>query len=321
MILLFQGDEMNIKQKKRTRIISSTVLFILMTIFTACSKTDQHNNQVDKEIYTEFEQHYQGDILHLNGFEDQNYYDMGLWKDSTALHDSTIYMNANEPFGCFFSISNKLGTNYNFTILVFDNYEQIEFTVDNDSMTKCTVNINNGSSINVPITIPSMQEGKHDLVFVVFVDTYRDLTENERIYAGSKDGALRCNVIVNDNSNFLNKFIESNYEKLPARTDGVRLNKIDEEKYIIEAGNLVDSTEYCAIILLDNYVQVNITETQSFCYITLKPDEEITIPITDYVNNDGKDHEVSTIFIRDAGLSGENFQGIVSLSNRILFDF
>ncbi len=49
-------------------------------------------------------------------------------------------------------------------------------------MRQCTVSVENGTEIDIPITLSSLEEGKHDLVFCgFFLNTYTELTDEERL--------------------------------------------------------------------------------------------------------------------------------------------
>jgi len=310
-----------INKYKRSSII---LLLIIICIITGCEYSEEQNNYISleenytEEIYYGFSENYEGPIMHLEGFEGQNYYDMGLWNNFNSIHNTTMSIDNSDTFSCYMSISNFLGNQYNFTIILLDNYEQKSILVDNIEMEKCTVSIEANSSINIPIIVPALKEGKHDLIFVVFINTYSEMSEEERMFAGSNDGYLRCNVIVNNTLEYPEAISASIIETSTARTDGIRLNRLNDDYYSIESGNLGTETENCAIILFDNFEQIKLSDNSKYIYVELYPNEGVVIPINDYIDtNDGLSHEISAISIRDVGSEADNFEGLVYFSNRI----
>lgn len=187
------------------------------------------------------------------------------------------------------SFTNNMGKQFNFTLVIFDNYKQIDFEVDGKLMKQCTVNIKNKSDINIPITISSLEEGKHDLVFAVFLDTYMELTDEERLQTGGT--ALRCLAVVGGKEVFANKFTYQEFDMIEARTNGIVINKFNGNEYFIEAGNLDGETESSAIIFMDNFEQINLLNTQSYPYdlVSLEHGKEIMIFLDKYLERISKD--------------------------------
>lgn len=168
-----------------TKNIPFLFLFLFLTL-SGCGNQSINSNKKTNvpEIYTEFSETYNGEVKELDGFEGKTYYSYGLWgENSEYMHDTTVYLE-NNKLRTFMSFTNNMGKQFNFTLVIFDNYKQIDFEVDGKLMKQCTVNIKNKSDINIPITISSLEEGKHDLVFAVFLDTYMELTDEERLQTG-----------------------------------------------------------------------------------------------------------------------------------------
>ena len=284
-------------------------------------ESSEENNGVD--IYREFKTQYEGDVQRLEGFENKTYYSMGLWDSkSNYLHDTTIYLGENDSIDAFLSLKNSLGEQYNFTVVVFDNYEQIEFEVDGVSMKQCTVKIENGGDINMPIKISSLDNGKHELVFGILVNTYKTLTTEERLHTGSQDDALVCTAIVGNNEEVVESGEYLHVDTITARTNGIVLNKVDGKEYSIEVGNLDNNLKKCAIIVLDNFEQVNIFNDSDNEYklIELNPDEEVIISLADYfdkIKEDGKEHEIFAICLCEMENEGAESR-TVFISNRII---
>lgn len=271
------------------------------------------------KIYTEFQTQFAGEVRMLEGFENQSYYSMGLWdNNSNYFHDTTVSLKENEEFSMFLALLNCMGEKYNYTVILFDNYQQIEFEVDGELMNQCTVCIENGDELYIPIKINSLVNGKHDLIFAVFVDTYKTLTDEERIYTGDHDGVLRCTAIVGNENAVQHDNIQGlRVDTVSARTNGVVLNKMNGEEYAIEVGNLDEKPMNNVIIVLDNFMQVSISDDNSlYECILLNPGEEVIIPLEEYfpkIESDNTEHEITVISISDIENSGKVF-----FSNRIL---
>ena len=304
---------------KRVSIYIIVISVVLLCIIMGCQNNDLSGNNV--KIYSEFKTKYTGIVKELTGFEGQTYLDMGLWNDSKCLHNTTINLDFNKSFECFLALTNNLGETYNFTLVIFDNYEQIDFNVDDEILNQCTVKVHDSSTINIPIKINSLEKGKHDFVFAVFVNTYDYLSVDERLIAGRYDSQLRSIVIVDSKTEFMNEFVPCNIKAITARTNGVIFNKLNGSDYSLEIGNLDDEIQECAIILLDNFEQVDLSKSSGdpYLYVKLNPEEEIVIPMEEYLDDKDKNHEYSAICIRNAGDNGENFLGNVFFSNRILY--
>ena len=102
------------------------------------------------------------------GLRDKRIIDYGSWgENSQYMHDTTIYLE-NNTLHTFLVFTNNMGKQFNCTLVIFDNYKQIDFEVDGKLMRQCTVSVENGTEIDIPITLSSLEEGKHDLVFCGF---------------------------------------------------------------------------------------------------------------------------------------------------------
>lgn len=271
------------------------------------------------KIYTEFQTKFTGEVRKLEGFENQTYYSLGLWdNNSNYFHDTTVFLKENEEFSMFLALLNCMGEKYNYTVILFDNYQQIEFEVDGELMNQCTVCIENGDELYIPIKINSLVNGKHDLIFAVFVDTYKTLTDEERIYTGDHDGVLRCTAIVGNENAVQHDNIQGlRVDTVSARTNGVVLNKMNGEEYVIEVGNLGEKSMKNVIIVLDNFMQVSISDDNSlYECILLNAGKEVIIPLEKYfkkIESDNTEHEIMAICISDIENGGKVF-----FSNRIL---
>lgn len=308
------------------------LLLLLSLALSGCGKqrsnnsTLRSNEEIDfPEIYTEFNESYNGEVKKMDGFEGQTYYSYGLWgENSQYMHDTTIYLE-NNTLHTFLVFTNNMGKQFNCTLVIFDNYKQIDFEVDGKLMRQCTVSVENGTEIDIPITLSSLEEGKHDLVFAVFLNTYTELTDEERLGTGPSDGALRCLAVVGNKEEFPDAFNYLGVDRIEARTNGIVINKFNGNENFIEVGNLDEETESCAIIFMDNFEQINLLNTQSYPYdlVNLEPGKEIMIPVEEYLKNvskDNKTHEIMAICIRKAGIEGDTFKGKVFFTYRLLND-
>lgn len=273
-----------------TKNIPFLFLFLFLTL-SGCGNQSINSNKKTNvpEIYTEFSETYNGEVKVMDGFEGKMYYSYGLWgENSEYMQDTTVYLE-NNKLRTFMSFTNNMGKQFNFTLVIFDNYKQIDFEVDGKLMKQCTVNIKNKSDINIPITISSLEEGKHDLVFAVFLDTYMELTDEERLQTGGT--ALRCLAVVGGKEVFANKFTYQEFDMIEARTNGIVINKFNGNEYFIEAGNLDGETESSAIIFMDNFEQINLLNTQSYPYdlVSLEHGKEIMIFLDKYLERISKD--------------------------------
>lgn len=273
-----------------TKNIPFLFLFLFLTLSGCGNQSINSNKETNvPEIYTEFSETYNGEVKVMDGFEGKMYYSYGLWgENSEYMHDTTVYLE-NNKLRTFMSFTNNMGKQFNFTLVIFDNYKQIDFEVDGKLMKQCTVNIKNKSDINIPITISSLEEGKHDLVFAVFLDTYMELTDEERLQTGGT--ALRCLAVVGGKEVFANKFTYQEFDMIEARTNGIVINKFNGNEYFIEAGNLDGETESSAIIFMDNFEQINLLNTQSYPYdlVSLEHGKEIMISLDKYLERISKD--------------------------------
>ena len=84
------------------------LLLLLSLALSGCGKqrsnnsTLRSNEEIDfPEIYTEFNESYNGEVKKMDGFEGQTYYSYGLWgENSQYMHDTTIYLENNTLFQC-----------------------------------------------------------------------------------------------------------------------------------------------------------------------------------------------------------------------------
>ena len=262
-----------------------------------------------------FEKKYDGELQRPSGFEEHTYYSSGLWKDSKALHDTNINIIQDESFECFLSLNNCMGEKKTFTVLILDCYNQVDFIVDNNRLTECTVSLKNGENIEIPISVDKLDIGTHNLKFLILLDAYANPNTKTIDSLSSTDSILQCNVIVSEDtiesvpqtdasSDYSKTFFSTDsplqFKSSSTISDGISIVK-ENNQYYIKVGNLSDSVKKGVLILFDNYKQIPLelkSSSQNYGYFELDSQKEFLYPIDLTMDLDDRtDHLLSAVCI------------------------
>ncbi len=93
-------------------------------------------------------------------------YDYGIYNlNGEYLHDTVSYYDSNDEIALQLVISNSLGSDHIFSMVILDNNNQIEYSIDNQTLYNCSLKINNNNEVIVPIKLANLSAGKHEIVF------------------------------------------------------------------------------------------------------------------------------------------------------------
>lgn len=247
----------------------------------------------------------------------------------------TYQLHAGDSLQKFISMDNQMGADCNFTLLAFRNYKQVPLWVEGEKMMTCSVHLDNGKNIQVPVELKDFESGRNDVVFVWFIDTNREMTK-EGLASANDNGnavALRCQVCVDgeefaatsEESDTVTYFEEANNDIMiqnEYQTDNRSLDKIvlpqDESQVYIAAGNYNDSPRKCAVILLQDFQQVKIND-EDYVYLEIPSQMHTSIPVSADVEK-GKQHSLTAILIDGANEVPDEGMNDVMFSDRIIIE-
>lgn len=330
---------MHFKRNKQ-KIFNSIVLVIVITVlglfstffpYGSAEEEVYAQNVLDGEkIYTHFSTHAKGEGKRMEFSPGEESFEYGILNEMGKVEVGYTYkLEEGEIFSKFISIINNMGADWCYTLIVFDNYRQIPFFVEGKELVTCSVKVQNGGSVQVPIEIHDFEKGKNELMFVWIVNTNEDLTKSEWDYTNWANAAyLRCDVCVeNEDDIWLEPSdrweyfddlhcdvnIQGTYGEDMMEVDKIVLEEGNDTVYVT-AGNYEDATIKRVVVVLKDFQQIDIGE-QPFVYLEIPPQKFVSLPVSLGIN-DKNPHEVLAIVMN---ASEDNMFG-TAFSNRVVID-
>lgn len=195
-------------------------------------------------------------VKKIEGLEHEEGYGTGIYTtQGECLHDMTNYKKSTEDLSLYYHISNDLGNTHTFTIVILDNYHQIPFVVNDEECLNYTVEIPNFEETDIPIDLGKLTSGRHDIVFLTFINAGTTEIGFDPIVHGFMDSAHRSTFIVDDDNELYNPITyHANAEDNEYL--GVNLKKVDKDSYELSVAGVYDDDKCVSVIVFDNYEEI-----------------------------------------------------------------
>lgn len=202
---------------------------------------------------------------------------IGLYNENGKIEkDYNFNIKENEKISKYISIGNMINTERIYKLLLFVDYKQEKFSVDDrNEKIDFTFKLNPNQSIKIPISISPLDKGLHDILFVIV--KYPDkklLDENYRKQTDMNNLLfLRFSVVVDKELNREMSFNKYGNIKNDNVLDGVFITKVNNYKrwltetvsmkndlqyYIHIGNNRNEGTKRYALIALYDWKQIDI---------------------------------------------------------------
>lgn len=203
--------------------------------------------------------------------------------------------NSNSLFQKIFSFGNLIEAEREYKLLIFANYQQISFSVEDKEFNNFyDFALKPYEHSQFTITFPMLDDGYYDLLFVIVKDpnninlddSYRKQTDMSHLIT------IRYSLSVGE-ENINNDYEVARYNSLINTVfDGVFLNQDNPElkrllsincsiaerpKLYIHIGNQSESTKKYVVFLLYDWNQISIDEKKSI-YVSVPPQSRVAIP-------------------------------------------
>lgn len=296
------------------------VVLIVTLLLIVCSCSDEYTTFENKVTDT-------NNIKYLPITAQEGSMSYGL----TDIHgnieiQNTFYLSEDDSFEKFINIGNFVNHDSKYKILAFVDFKQSEFYVDAKEYSEFTVNIKEQTDLQIPIKLPQLEEGFHDIIFAIV--TYPDIFLSDVDRGNSEMNHIlyiRFKIIIDQNHKYsykLTEFTTNNNGAIPEifiHEDKDILKRLttikikDNANLYLTIGNIYDEDKEFAIIFLKDWKQVSILNNQEVLYTKLESNQKFTIPIKLDFSEKGY-HEINAILIEDPF---GNYESISSVANSI----
>lgn len=223
--------------------------------------------------------------------------------------------NSNSSFQKIFSFGNLIEVEREYKLLIFANYQQISFSVDDkEFISFYDFAIKPYEHSQFTITFPTLDEGYYDLLFVIVKDpnninlddSYRKQTDMSHLIT------IRYSLSVGE-EHIYDDYEVTKYNSFnDTALDGVFLNQDNPElkrllsvncsiaekpKLYIHIGNQSERTKEFVVFLLYDWNQISIDEKKSI-YVSVPPESRVVIPFN-LSPEEGGIHNLTAICVEE----------------------
>lgn len=292
---------------------SKSMLFcIILTIYCTClfACSSQATNTFDSSVDDK------SNINILNVGAQQIAYGF-LDNSGVPINDNIIDIGTSDTFSTFLELGNFIDKEREYMILMFSNYEIVEFSVDgNKPSTSYNLKIPAQQDVQIPLTIENINEGYNDILVAIIKYPNANLSDEQRQNTTLNHILFTRCVVKRGNSCEFTPGRKCTLNTYSDAFDGIFLH--EEEDEIIDIPHLSLSVNelkelYCTVgnatnedndyivILLDNWKQVSINDNR-FLYFSIPSNSHICLPINIGYDAIGT-HEITALVVRNPYIS------------------
>lgn len=221
----------------------------------------------------------------------------GLYGMDGEIEEETHFqIETNSVFQKIFSFGNLIDVEREYKLLIFANYQQISFSVDdNTSNSFYNFTVKPYEHIQFTIAFPMLDEGYYDLTFIIVKDpnnfnlddNYRKQTDMSHLIT------IRYSLSVGEERTLNVEYETCAYNAVKNNSlDGVFLNQdkyelkrllsvncdiTDEPRLFIHVGNQSESIKKYVVFLLYDWNQISLFEERAL-FVSVAPESRMTIP-------------------------------------------
>lgn len=228
------------KIKKKYFII---IIFILAYYITGCTSKDSNtqkpnnpisiqtlNDKNNKNFKKTIKDTSNRDIM--PGTENMKGIRSRIYNDKGEIDNKYNYsLKTDEVWEKFIAISNSTDNSSKYKLILLVDYKQCNFNVDGNPVKDYTFQMNKNETIEMPVSLNKLNEGLHDILFLVVID------DNKSTDIRFRNTTLTCNlicfrfnIIVNNNIKIPNYNLTTfKQQDLKDKFNGIILNKNESD--------------------------------------------------------------------------------------------
>ncbi|MGE1109201.1 hypothetical protein ACQJ2X_24825 [Bacillus wiedmannii] len=244
---------------------------------------------------------------------------LGVYNQNGEIEkDFNFNIEENQSFKKFISLGNLIKTERVYKMLLLVDYKQSEFKVDDRELAKdFTFKVGAGESIEIPIEIPPLPKGLHDITFVIakFPDK-KTLDEEFRKQTDSSNLLfVRLSTVVGGDETVNNqvKFNSYGEKKTEDMLDGVYIAKENNYKrwltqdvtkdndlnFYTKVGNNSNTRKQYALIQFFDWEQMKFIDNKDVLFYDLEPNTVYSIKSKIPIKKDKGVYDLTSILIHN----------------------
>lgn len=319
------------KKKKKIAIV---MLLVLITLVGCQKESIKETGKETEKEYTQFSEKvpnasdYAGDVSQ----GDSVGYGI-LNSDGKVETDNVYYLEQEDAFKRFINIGNFMGRDMSYKLLVFDNYEQMEFEVEQKKTDVCSVYIEKGKELSIPVTLTGLKKGMNDIIFLIVFNAEDNLSEEERLDTSDfNTDYLRCTIYVKDQGIPDYKVSEEDVDIVDEPVSLMVHKKEEEKNKLLLTEQVKKGEELCnyltigneeeegdfAVIYLEDWKQKEL-KGEKVKFFHLPENGQITFRMSNTYTERGE-HEITVLKIKNIYKESESSINDVESSARILIE-
>lgn len=288
------------------------ILLCLCLCLISCKSVELKKDS-DSPIYTVFNTKVENEnnIAYLDSTFDGDSIGYSILNHRGEVETGIVYQLDDNCLEKFINIANYINSDMQYNLLVFVNYKQVTFKVEDKENDVFSAFIQKNSALQIPVKIDSLAPGFNDILFLIVPDA----NHISNIDAGGFHGeilSLRCNAIlgtddmlsrpnslklttINETRHSMSILDKNNNEFFDFNSCNLSINT--EKQLFMCIRNETSHDEDFVLILLDNWKQISLGE-KDFELVTVEPDSSGIFPVSVLFDKEGN-HKLAAIAINN----------------------
>ncbi|PEU87792.1 hypothetical protein CN415_25855 [Bacillus cereus] len=309
---------------KRNRLVYILLLSMLL-LFSACKKetekTQENNNQPKIQLdSTNFKSTIASTVNRDKlPFAETGGINVGIYNQNGEIEkDFNFNIEENQSLKKFISLGNLIKTERVYKMFLLVDYKQSEFKVDGRELAKdFTFQVAAGESVEVPIEIPPLPKGLHDVVFVIAKFPDKKMLDEEFRKQTDSSNLLfvRFSTVVGGDGTVNNqvKFNSYGEKKTEDMLDGVFIAKENNYKrwltqevtkdknlnFYTKVGNNSNTRKQYALVQFFDWEQMKFIDNKDVLFYDLEPNTVYTVKSQIPINKEKGVYDLTPILIHN----------------------
>lgn len=309
---------------KRNRLVYILLLSMLL-LFSACKKetekTQENNNQPKIQLdSTNFKSTIASTVNRDKlPFAETGGINVGIYNQNGEIEkDFNFNIEENQSLKKFISLGNLIKTERVYKMFLLVDYKQSEFKVDGRELAKdFTFQVAAGESVEVPIEIPPLPKGLHDVVFVIAKFPDKKMLDEEFRKQTDSSNLLfvRFSTVVGGDETVNNqvKFNSYGEKKTEDMLDGVFIAKENNYKrwltqevtkdkdlnFYTKVGNNSNTRKQYALVQFFDWEQMKFIDNKDVLFYDLEPNTVYTVNSQIPINKEKGVYDLTPILIHN----------------------
>ncbi|WP_242242313.1 hypothetical protein [Bacillus cereus group sp. BfR-BA-01309] len=308
----------------RNRLVYILLLSMLL-LFSACKKetekTQENNNQPKIQLdSTNFKSTIASTVNRDKlPFTETGGINVGIYNQNGEIEkDFNFNIEENQSLKKFISLGNLIKTERVYKMFLLVDYKQSEFKVDGRELAKdFTFQVGAGESVEVPIEIPPLPKGLHDVVFVIAKFPDKKILDEEFRKQTDSSNLLfvRFSTVVGGDETVNNqvKFNSYGEKKTEDMLDGVFIAKENNYKrwltqevtkdknlnFYTKVGNNSNTRKQYALVQFFDWEQMKFIDNKDVLFYDLEPNTVYTVKSQIPINKEKGVYDLTPILIHN----------------------